>query len=1159
MAGCGILGDGEVNIVTAPPIVNTKVVVLDYFGNNDDNRFRIGGTTAFYLLPGIENHPDYLQDFSCLDYTNDGYFVYYYCAPAYITPAQIIAYKGTSGTLSADTDMWPAINRDKQKSTCDAMIFMAYNPYTRAYKVIDAQSYSKDTADSDNKARAKDTDGSDISLQVSTGIEFYSNHTYDFHTLSHCYGCRIARTNHYYIFDQNGGATVYDEHFNVLQSTQVGSIIHNKVLEETELIKKAASGDEQSTAQIVSDLGDGGDEMKEAIKEMQSVSGKTYNTGQTIKDLHLSSLVKSAVMDSNGVMYLTLMLYTGESPWATDVLYNRVLMVYEVDLGGDMVQFICRNERYEDQIAYMKANPLTNYDALKNGSTRIQKKRLVMNHDGTMNAHYEYYYVDGSDSFGTFQYQGPDGLFISHIAGVNEIGAPGQGTGYWRNFFEQYIRALSGTWGIAMDATVANSGNWGAYMLYTLLFRHFNLDKGLLKDNEYAAISSLLPYVAMGLHATKIMQVLWHAYFSNRIKDAGGDVTAGITGQAASFALQSYMNTIKAIIDRFKSEYGNDPTQVGHKEFCQLSSFPDTPPYKAIEKFLLSSNMAPTMGKWNASTHMNDTNGLPTREQVDAAPQRLGSSRYDFGMVMNDVFGSSTYLPAQSYAIVHTYSALKTSWHQLALSTFKIDFFPPSEVEQSWQEDQKSAWVEPCEWSASIKDKDGRLVVDGSKYPIAYRLCFPKGTTALFAQFITAEGSTNSSLGLGALLFADDAKMTDKVNYTTKIRYVRETGIYFQDSNIPGAAVDTGCLEVEARSENPGTSSLLKGFQSEILLVLTEEGVKFYMPTIFTRCHNDDYDHDNDIFVVDWTSVNPWRKILSIDCTYGSSDAYFFTYAQMLTSTGFTSHMEGTQAESSDNLSNVLQDKTGDNSANQTVKDSAAKLSKTLNSSRVGTLQAATSFTALSNTEYLASSYDSGLVVLNVDTRSLGSVDVLPIRTGSYYQSFPVSGKSGHYKLLGFDTEEYQYGSLDLARARVYDENLAEGKNAVYATAMLQFLDQYAIDYVRRLYRTRRDKDNNMVVINYEDDYSGEAASEKRLFAATSSEEDAISELKSLESKRHAPHTEAAEEYLRMLRRRVAAQQTALNEIFDITMASKLGETKLKTDPYWVDVRARLQ
>ena len=158
LTGCSsILGDGAVTVVTAPPIVTPRVEVIDTYGVGDANRFNIPGTDAFYLLPGIENNPDRMQDFTCLDYTDAGYFIYYYCGPSYITAEQVAAYKGTSGVRPEEKYE----NLDGKKSECDAMIVMGYKPTTGEYKVMDAQAYSRETANSKTGGEAN------------TGVDFY--------------------------------------------------------------------------------------------------------------------------------------------------------------------------------------------------------------------------------------------------------------------------------------------------------------------------------------------------------------------------------------------------------------------------------------------------------------------------------------------------------------------------------------------------------------------------------------------------------------------------------------------------------------------------------------------------------------------------------------------------------------------------------------------------------------------------------------------------------------------------------------------------------------------------------------------------------------------------------------------------------------------------
>ena len=161
-ACASILGDGEVTIVTAPPIVSPRVIVTDNYGTGEKGRFDIGGTDAFYLLPGVENNPDNLQDFNCLDYTDSGYFVYYYCGPAYINVDELVAYKGKSDTVPEDF-VYEDVNRESGV-TCDAMIVMAYNPDTRHYVVMDVQAYTGEGASDADRTK-----------EMNTGVDVYKS------------------------------------------------------------------------------------------------------------------------------------------------------------------------------------------------------------------------------------------------------------------------------------------------------------------------------------------------------------------------------------------------------------------------------------------------------------------------------------------------------------------------------------------------------------------------------------------------------------------------------------------------------------------------------------------------------------------------------------------------------------------------------------------------------------------------------------------------------------------------------------------------------------------------------------------------------------------------------------------------------------------------
>ncbi|MBQ4240208.1 MAG: hypothetical protein II672_03765, partial [Oscillospiraceae bacterium] len=406
------------------------------------------------------------------------------------------------------------------------------------------------------------------------------------------------------------------------------------------------------------------------------------------------------------------------------------------------------------------------------------------------------------------------------------------------------------------------------------------------------------------------------------------------------------------------------------------------------------------------------------------------------------------------------------------------------------------------------------LTIPAGTYPVSYRLMFPKGTLVQFVDMEDTEGSSNTSVRTGALLFSDDAKDTKNgLVFTANIRWQRESGVSFSDTKVPGSAIDTGALS----SGNNMT-----------LMLITETGVKFY-PMLANGS--------------------------------ASEHVHFMTNEMLLSSTGFTPYTEsGTQGALSERLESaegMPEEKYKDKNQVQVTQE---QLAQTLNSSRVGTIQAATSFTMLSESEVLISAYDSGLSLLRLNDTH----DVLHLQNGSYYQSFP-DRNTGAYKVVGFDTEKFLYGSMDLARARVYDFDAKNRKTEIYLTAIERHLDQLAVDYVRRLHRTKveyeEDGEGNIiqkttVIVPFEDDASEEAASEKLLFAG--GEAEAMAELSRMETAATITHTDAAKEYLRVLRKRVQDQQKALLEVIELTGANKLG-SRTDTDPYWVGIKERLQ
>ncbi|MCR4764428.1 MAG: hypothetical protein K5696_12955 [Lachnospiraceae bacterium] len=351
VSGCGfILENGRADLPMAPsvaiPIVNTgKTVEQDPM-----KKYNIGGTDAFYLLPGIESDPEEMTDFQCFDYTSDGDFFYMYSAPSYIEGEKVSAYKGTKGTAPAEGSVLP----DREGGIlCNAMIVMTYNPYTRAYHVIDAQVYPV----ADDKTRL-------------TGLEFYECEGY--YMLSNAYGGKLGDQERYYVVDRKGTSTVYDSKGNVVFISSIGTLLRtelDKVIYYNYLGGNAAFQKEESMTDEEKK------EREEAQKEVALENSllpeedrakdpeqdSDNYISERAREAGVNVLLKSAVMDANFMTYASVMLYDRPSPWDPDAtLFEEVISCYSVPLDSEYMKYISYNKNWPKQITeWMKLDGRT--------------------------------------------------------------------------------------------------------------------------------------------------------------------------------------------------------------------------------------------------------------------------------------------------------------------------------------------------------------------------------------------------------------------------------------------------------------------------------------------------------------------------------------------------------------------------------------------------------------------------------------------------------------------------------------------------------------------------------------------------------------------------------------------------------------------------------
>ncbi len=494
--------------------------------------------------------------------------------------------------------------------------------------------------------------------------------------------------------------------------------------------------------------------------------------------------------------------------------------------------------------------------------------------------------------------------------------------------------------------------------------------------------------------------------------------------------------------------------------------------------------------------------------------------------------------------------------------------------------------------------------------PTSYRMLFPEGSTAAFASVSEQQGTATAAPQEGVILYYETSEVDNDYNttYKSNINYIQPMSIDYsslgdmtnfmlrsalvnysglRDQNVPGSAIDAGYINY--RDEN--------GELSQYLLLVTDQGVKFYKGRQAT--------------------TGKGKQVFLYSPTPGN--AAFIPNQQLLTSSGYTQSVEQQTSASMarmktesdpgsddntilDEYGNVIQEmKDKLNSAvnavngNEDDEDKAAgqkqmeqeQIQEVLNAARVGSVSSVYCFTMSGTNEILISACDTGLNLFNTRTKS-----VVPVANGSYFRSYHVrtkkndnaetdavleeqaKSKEQSYKVVGFNTDEYEYTSIDMARAKVYDLDLAGGKQVAYEQAVRQEVTQRAIDYVRMPLRTKVDDKGKIVSIPMTDEEKKEYERYKILFTPDKDGEEYktpegeldhqslmnkewVKELKKIANDIGLVQvSDSLIAYTYDLRKRVVDQSKAIADIYSLLGVT---DSVIKLDPaYWNNVALRL-
>ena len=481
-----------------------------------------------------------------------------------------------------------------------------------------------------------------------------------------------------------------------------------------------------------------------------------------------------------------------------------------------------------------------------------------------------------------------------------------------------------------------------------------------------------------------------------------------------------------------------------------------------------------------------------------------------------------------------------------------------------------------------------RETIPKNTIPTVYKLKFPEGSTANFATSSEQSGTATAAPEEGVILYMEQSlNQPDGEKYYSGISYIypREANpqsfsdmmnLFMSggssdaglgDVYVPGSAIDAGYINY--RDE--------KGEISQIIVLATSEGVKFY-PGVKQSARK---------------NRPAWFK-------YSRQTASYVTNEELLTSTGYTSSVQQQTAatmakrkttedpssgdetqldirgqlqvarDATESLKEAVKAIKGDEEDEEAGEEQSEQVQEILNAARVGTLASVESFTMTGEKEVLISACDTGLSLFNINTKA-----VVPVAGGSYFKSYRVKTKKNEgaetdavleeqakskeqsYKILGFNNDEFEYSGLDIARAKVYDLDLAGGKQVAYEQAVKQEVTQRAIDYIRLPLQTKVNDKGEIEAIPMTADEKKKYADYQKLFDPNSEETAWKAELgKVAKDIGLLAVSDSLIAYTGELRQRVMAQSQTMKDIYAL-LGLRDEDIKLN-QAYWNNVALRL-
>ncbi|MBQ7463802.1 MAG: hypothetical protein IJS86_02975, partial [Lachnospiraceae bacterium] len=282
--------------------------------------------------------------------------------------------------------------------------------------------------------------------------------------------------------------------------------------------------------------------------------------------------------------------------------------------------------------------------------------------------------------------------------------------------------------------------------------------------------------------------------------------------------------------------------------------------------------------------------------------------------------------------------------------------------------------------------------------------------------------------------------------------------------------------------------------------------------------------------------------------------AGFMTYKMLLTSSGYTRDIENRLTDAIDeSLEEIGARENNADDRAEREKEGIYSGKKDLNDRYTGHLNSSKNICMIGRNKALICSVTNGTKILDLDHGTVAD-DI----EGSYYRAFQ-EGSKKTYRLLGFANTSDAYLDVDLPLAKVYTTQYRDADiDRSEIEAFKKMLLQYAKDYLYREYRTRLDKDGQVVLVEKTEKEQKESIEAGKIFdPAVKGYEGALLELEKKYGIDMTP--EEIRSYTEMLRDRVAGVAPSITRLYELAGAKKLaGDMAKRNTGYWKNVESRM-